>query len=79
MTAATKFTPELIAELEAWEERPLTPEEFSARVNVPWSDYEREDFDALVSWFNRRYPTPAERLRATRHLMAQLPKPHAAG
>jgi len=39
---------------------------------APWTDDERADFDALVRWFNRRYPTPAERLAATRHLMAQL-------
>lgn len=66
------FTAEQRAELEAWEERRLSPEEFEARVRAPWTDEERDDFDALVRWFNRRYPTPTERLAATRHLMAQL-------
>jgi len=35
---------------------------------------ERADFDDLVRWFNRRYPTPTERLASTRHLMAQIRK-----
>lgn len=61
------------AELEAWENRRLSPDEFAARVAAPWSEHEREDFEALVAWFNRRYPTPLERLRATRHLAAQWP------
>lgn len=59
------------AELEAWENRRLSPEEFEARVRAPWTDQEREDFDNLVRWFNRRYPTPQQRLAATRRLMAQ--------
>lgn len=71
MSQIPTLTPEQRAELEAWEERRLSPEEFAARVAAPWSEYEREDFDALVAWFNRRYPTPIERLQATRHLMAQ--------
>jgi hypothetical protein len=62
------------AELEAWEDRTLSPEEFEARVRAPWTDEERADFDGLVRWFNRRYPTPAARLAATRHLMAQIRK-----
>lgn len=73
MNAAPKFTPELRAELEAWEERALSPEEFASRVNAPWTEQECEDFDGLVRWFNRRYPTPADRLRATRQLLDQLP------
>ena len=69
--------PQQRAELEAWEERTLTPEEFEARVRAPWTEHEREDFDSLVEWFNRRYPTPAARLQATRHLMAQWQRPSA--
>ena len=59
------------AELEAWENRRLSPEEFEARVRAPWTDQERTDFDNLVRWFNRRYPTPLQRLTAARHLMTQ--------
>lgn len=36
-----------------------------------WTDDERQPFDELVAWFNRRYPTPLERLQAARRLMAQ--------
>jgi hypothetical protein len=60
------------AELEAWENRTLSADEFEARVRAPWTDEERASFDDLVRWFNRRYPTPIERLAATRHLMAQI-------
>lgn len=63
--------PEARAELEAWENRRLSREEFEQRVNAPWTEREREDFAALCAWFNRRYPTPGERLRAIRHLAAQ--------
>lgn len=59
-------------ELEAWENRTLTAEEFEARVRAPWTEHEREDFDNLVRWFRRRYPTVGDRLRAMRHRMLQL-------
>lgn len=68
------LTSEQRVELEAWEDRTLSPEEFEARVRAPWTDEEGADFDDLVRWFNRRYPTPVERLAATRHLMAQIRK-----
>lgn len=65
------FSAEQRAELDAWENRALTREEFDARVNAPWTEQERDDFDALLTWFQKRYPTPADRLRATRHLAEQ--------
>jgi hypothetical protein len=71
MTSLPSLSPEQRAELEAWENRALTAEEFDARVRAPWTEHERDDFAALVSWFQRRYPTPAERLAATRVLAAQ--------
>lgn len=74
--APPALTSEQRAELEAWEERALSPAEFEARVRAPWTEEERADFGELVRWFNRRYPTPAERLAATRHLMAQIRKSH---
>lgn len=70
-TGVPQIAPEVRAELEAWENRRLSPEEFEARVQAPWTEYEREQFDELVRWFNRRYPTPQDRLAATRRLMAQ--------
>jgi hypothetical protein len=71
MSQVPTLTPEQRAELEAWEDRRLAPEEFAARVAAPRTDRQREDFEALVAWFNRRYPTPLERLRATSQLAAQ--------
>lgn len=71
MTRMPALTSERKAALEAWENRRLSAAEFEARVNAPWTDHEREDFAQLVAWFKRRYPTPAERLKATRVLHAQ--------
>jgi hypothetical protein len=71
-TPPPTLSPDARAELEAWENRRLSPEEFEARVRAPWTDQERTDFDNLVRWFNRRYPTPLQRLAATRRLMAQI-------
>lgn len=48
--------------LRALAERRLTPEEWAAYVGAPLTDDEREETLALVAWFTRRYPTPAERL-----------------
>lgn len=73
MTIPT-LSPEQRAALDDWENRTLTAEEFDARVQAPWTEHEREDFAALVTWFQRRYPTPAERLAATRVLAAQWPR-----
>ena len=52
-------------------ERKLTLEEFNAYVNAPMSDEERNDILASISWFKRRYPTPADRLAAARKAAAQ--------
>jgi len=72
MTKARVFCPELRAEMDAWENTPLTAEAFEARVRAPWTDHEREDFDELVAWFCRRYPTAELRMRAIRRRMLQL-------
>ena len=70
-TEIPKLTPEQRAKLEAQEERRLFPEALATRVAALWTKQEREDFQALVSWFHRRYPTPIEPLWATRHRAAQ--------
>jgi len=70
-TTLPTLTADQRAELDAWENRTLTAEEFAARVAAPWSAHELEDFTALVTWFQRRYPTAGDRLRATRQLAAQ--------
>lgn len=73
MTATSPvFSEELLLEMAAAEERTLTPQEFEARVNAPWSAQEMADFDELVRWFRRRYPTAGERLAAMRRRMDAL-------
>ncbi|MDQ3369927.1 MAG: hypothetical protein M3680_31295 [Myxococcota bacterium] len=57
------LTPEQRAELAAWESRALSADEFAARVEAPWTDQEREAFAALVTWFQRRYPTAGDASR----------------
>jgi hypothetical protein len=57
---------EAIRRATEYAERQLSPEEFAALEAVPISDAEREGVFALVSWFCRRYPTPAERLAYVR-------------
>ena len=47
-------------------ERVLEPDEAHAYLEAPVSDFEREEFLALVGWFCRRYSTPAERLAYVR-------------
>lgn len=42
--------------------RDLTLVEFNAYVAAPISPDERTAHDELISWFTRRYPTPAARL-----------------
>jgi hypothetical protein len=50
---------------ETWERR-LNAEEFDAWVNAPMTPEDRDDLLSFIAWFNRRYPTPADRLRAAR-------------
>nr|UXE44646.1 hypothetical protein Hi04_10k_c2877_00014 [uncultured bacterium] len=64
-------SPELVAELRRFAGRRLDADEFNAGVNAPMSDFEREQIDALIDWFTRRYPTPAERLAYIRRAYAQ--------
>ncbi len=52
-------------------DRQLTPEEFRAYELAPMSTSEREGTLALVAWFCRRYPTPAERLAYVRRAYAR--------
>jgi hypothetical protein len=52
--------------LRAFHNRQLQPAEARAYLDAPISDLEREEVLALVHWFERRYPSPAERLAYTR-------------
>lgn len=54
-------------------ERSLSPEDFDAYVRAPMSDEERASIIELYEWFTRRYPTPMQRLAASRRLPRYLP------
>lgn len=57
------MTREAAARIRALTERSLTPEEADAYLATPMSDEERRHSRELIEWFQRRYPTPLERLR----------------
>jgi hypothetical protein len=59
--------PNVVARVRAMAEESLSPEEFTARLQVPLSDEEYEETRSLIEWFTRRYKTPVERLRYARH------------
>jgi hypothetical protein len=52
--------------IQAESERQRSPAEAEAYLAAPVSDRERDEVLALVAWFRRRYPTPAERLAYVR-------------
>jgi hypothetical protein len=58
-------------ELLAFAERRLTAEEFRAYIDAPMTPEEREGILELVHWFERRYPTPLERLTYARQAYAR--------
>lgn len=58
--------PDDIAYVRALAERRLTPQEWAAYLAQPVSAEEREETETLLAWFERRYPTPADRLRYAR-------------
>ena len=60
-----------LADALAFADRTLTPEEARAYLDAPVTEREREDVLALVGWFERRYPTPVERLTYVRRAHAR--------
>jgi hypothetical protein len=62
MTADRRPSGEALARIRALSERQLSSEEIDAALRTPVNQQEREEVLALVAWFRRRYPTPAERL-----------------
>lgn len=68
-----------LARVRALAERVLSPDEVRAALAVPLGETEREEVRALIRWFRRRYPTPAERLayarRAYRRWQRAAPDP----
>ena len=62
---------ELRARLEREATRTLTAAEAAGYLNAPVTDAERAEVLALVDWFRRRYPTPADRLAYARRASAR--------
>lgn len=77
MRGAPTPDPDAVARVRALSERQLTPEEVRAALAVPLGEREEEESRALIRWFRRRYPTPADRLayarRAYRRWQAAAP------
>jgi hypothetical protein len=61
-------SPAALARIRDLADRPLSAEEFAARLAIPISEEERRETRQLIRWFQRRYPTPHERLRSARRL-----------
>ncbi len=61
--------------------RRLEAEEVRAYLAQPITEAEREEVFALVRWFRRRYPSPAERLTYARRAYARwtLTRAHTQG
>ena len=59
------------ARLRAWSDRRLSGEELRERLDVPIGEDERAGVQALIRWFRRKYPTPADRLAYVRRTYAR--------
>jgi hypothetical protein len=52
-------------------ERRLSTDEWRSYVDAPISEREREEITSLIRWFQRRYPTPLDRVCSSRHAFRQ--------
>jgi len=59
------------AALASFHDRALSPAEARAYLDAPITKAERDEVLALVRWFRRRYPTPADRLAYVRRAYAR--------
>lgn len=62
----SKLSAEAIARIRALSERRVSASEVEAALSTPIGEAEREEILSLVSWFQERYPTPAQRLAYVR-------------
>lgn len=58
-------------DLRSFHDRALGPAEAREYLDAPITQAERDEVLALVRWFQRRYPTPAERLAYVRRAYAR--------
>ena len=68
MTPASRLTREL--------NRRLTAEEARRYLDAPITEAERTAARELITWFTRRYPTPAARLAYARRAYARWTRTH---
>ena len=66
-----RFSPEVAESLAAISERVLTSTELQRYLDAPFAEGEREDLEAFIIWFQRKYSTPLERLRWARRSYQQ--------
>lgn len=57
--------------IQALAARRLRGEELRERLDTPIGEDERAEVRALIHWFRRRYPTPADRLAYVRRAYAR--------
>jgi hypothetical protein len=57
--------------IRALAERRLSAEEFNAYVEAPMSEDERREIQELITWFQKRYPRPIDRLISARRAYAR--------
>lgn len=65
-TRSCRPSPETVARIRALSERQLSAEEVREAMRTPIGEAEREEILALIAWFRRSYPTPADRLAYVR-------------
>lgn len=59
------------ADFKRFHDRRLGPSEARAYLEAPITQADQDEVLALVRWFERRYPTPAERLAYVRRAYAR--------
>jgi hypothetical protein len=69
--AGPSLSPDILERVRRLQDRQLSPEEFGAFADAPLGADEREHTLALVRWFTRRYPSPADRLAYVRRAYAR--------
>ena len=71
MTARARADARAIREVESIAQRQLELDEFRAWADGEIPPDEMAEMVALIRWFVRRYPTPADRLRSARRRHVQ--------
>ncbi len=70
---------ETLALIRQHADRRLSAEELDAYVSAEMTADERAEIRSLIVWFNRRYPTPLQRLAYVRRAMRNARQLAASG